>query len=81
PPASVQRWTAAQFVRALRHNPSDELFDPQMRQLMHIAFRVAAEMGRRYTDLLQRYSETVGKNVTDNLYYRHLLPLFVGTTD
>lgn len=81
PPASVQRWTAAQFVRALRHNPSDALFDPQMRQLMHIAFRVAAEMGTRYTDLVKRYSETVGKNVTDNLYYRHLLPLFVGTTD
>ncbi len=80
-PSDVQRWTGEQLVRALRHDPTDECFDPQMRQLMHIAFRVAAEMGVRYTEMLERHAEVVGTNVTDNLYRRHLLPLFVGTTD
>ncbi len=79
--SDVQRWTGEQLVRALRHDPTDECFDPQMRQLMHIAFRVAAEMGARYTEMLERHAEVVGTNVTDNLYRRHLLPLFVGTTD
>lgn len=80
-PSEVQRWTGEQVVRALRHDPTDACFNPQMRQLMHIAFRVAAEMGSQYTALLKRYAEVVGTNVTDNLYRRHLLPLFVGTTD
>jgi hypothetical protein len=80
-PSAVQSWTPEQVVRALRHDPSDECFDPHMRQLMHIAFRVAAEMGSQYTDMLERHAEVVGTNVTDNLYRRHILPLFVGTTD
>lgn len=80
-PQVVESWTSDEFVTALRHDESHKRFDSNFRQLIHVGFRVAAEMGTRYTDLLKRYSETVGENVTENIYRRHLLPLFVGELD
>jgi hypothetical protein len=74
----VQNWTSEQFVRALRHVPSDPQFNGSFRQLLHVSFKLAAQKGNRYLDLLNENSEIVGKNVTDNLYSRHLRPLFVG---
>src|SRR6266508_4000434 len=35
-------------------------------------------MGSRYLDMLEACEATVGKNVTENLYERHLKPLFLG---
>lgn len=80
-PEEVNSWTGDEFVRALRHNQNDARFNRQFRQLMHIAFRVAAEMAERYTNALKRYSDIVGRNVTENLYHRHILPLFVEGSD
>ena len=31
---------------------------------------------RRYLDLLESNAEVVGRNVTENLYERHMRPLF-----
>lgn len=76
--AQVQTWTSEQFVRALRHVPSDPLFNSSFRQLLHVGFKLAAKKGNKYLDLLKVNSEIVGRNVTDNLYSRHLRPLFVG---
>jgi len=44
--------------------------------LLHVAFKVAAEMGKRYTDALIANKEIVGRNVTENLFERHLKPIF-----
>ena len=33
--------------------------------------------GEKYLDLLKKNEEVISKNVTDNIYYRHLRPLFV----
>ena len=74
----VAGWTSAQFTGALRHDQSHPLFNPSFRQLLHVAFKLAAKKGRRYLDLLDANAEVVGKNVTENLYARHLRPLFVG---
>jgi hypothetical protein len=35
-------------------------------------------MGNRYLDALEKHKGPVAKNVTANLYERHLKPLFVG---
>ncbi|MEQ1861298.1 MAG: tagaturonate epimerase family protein [Chthoniobacteraceae bacterium] len=77
-PASVADWTNEQFVRALRHVPGDPQFNSSLRQLLHVSFKVAAKAGRRYLDLLDANAEVVGRNVTENIYARHLRPLFVG---
>jgi hypothetical protein len=74
---TVDRWTSEQFVSALRHVPGDPAFNPHLRQLLHVGYKVAAKLGRRYLDALEACEESVAKNVTENLYERHLKPLFV----
>jgi hypothetical protein len=55
-------------------------FHPQrlmvMCQRLMASRKVAAKAGRRYTDLLVAHRDIVGRQVTDNLYERHLRPLF-----
>jgi hypothetical protein len=76
--STVQGWTSEQFVGALRHVPGDPQFNSSLRQLLHVSFKLAAKAGRRYLDLLEANAEVVGRNVTENIYDRHLKPLFVG---
>ncbi|MBN9519048.1 hypothetical protein J0H58_11110 [bacterium] len=78
PPADgVAGWSAEQFVVALRHEPANPAFNPHLRQLVHVGFKVAAKMGPKYLDLLETCEASVSRNVTGNLYDRHLKPLFV----
>lgn len=76
--AEVDGWTSERFVAALRHIPGAEGFNPSFRQLIHVGFKIAAKMGPRYLDALDRHREVVARNVTTNLLERHLRPLFVG---
>jgi tagaturonate epimerase len=76
-PEAVESWEGPALVAALRHVPSDPRFNSSMRQLVHVAFRVAAKMGRRYLDALDENDDSVSRNVTVNLWERHLKPLFV----
>jgi hypothetical protein len=74
----VDGWTATQYVSALRHDQSNPAYNPSVRQLLHVGYKIAAQMGDRYLDMLETCEPTIAKNVTDNLYARHLKPLFVG---
>jgi hypothetical protein len=74
----VGDWASEQFTGALRHNQKHPLFNASFRQLLHVAFKLAAKKGQRYLGLLEANEEIVAKNVTENLYARHLRPLFVG---
>ena len=73
---TVNGWTAAQFVGALRHDQKNPLFNPSFRQLLHVGFKIAAQMGDRYLKMLKACEADVSRNVTTNLYDRHLKPLF-----
>lgn len=75
----VSAWSGARFADALRHDQANPHFHPGLRQLLHVSFKLAAKQGRRYLDLLEANEEIVGRNVTLNLYERHLRPLFVGS--
>ncbi|MDR3773045.1 MAG: tagaturonate epimerase family protein [Terracidiphilus sp.] len=77
-PAEVTRWSSAQFTGALRHNPNWPAYNPSFRQLLHVGFKVAAKLGPRYLDLLELNREIIAKNVTENLYARHIAPVFLG---
>ncbi len=77
-PDAVMGWDSRQYVSALRHDPACPSFNPHLRQLLHVAYGVAAKMGGEYLRLLGKYEETVGRNVTRNLFERHLQPLFLG---
>ena len=74
---TVNKWTAEQFAAALRHDQKNPAYNPHLRQLLHVGYKIAAGMGRRYLDVLAECESAVSKNVTENLYERHLKPLFV----
>ena len=78
-PAEVASWSGPQLAAALRHVPANPAFNPHMRQLVHVSFKVAAKQGQRYTDLLVANRDVVAKQVTENIYDRHLRPLFAST--
>jgi hypothetical protein len=75
---AVKEWTSEQFVSALRHDPANPAFNPHLRQLMHVGYKVAAQMGEQYLKMLEACEPAIARNVTGNLYDRHLKPLFVG---
>jgi hypothetical protein len=76
-PAEVEGWTAEQYTDALRHVQSNPNFNPNVRQLLHVGYKVAAKMGERYLDMLSRSEESISRNVCENLYDRHIKPLFL----
>ena len=75
---AVNKWNSEQFVNALRHDPECREFNPHLRQLVHVGFKIAAKKGERYTNLVKQNAAVVAKNVTSNLFDRHLKPIFVG---
>jgi hypothetical protein len=76
-PGDVRAWPSEQFVATLRHDPRCRDFNANFRQLLHVGYKVAAKMGQRYLDLLAVYEVSISKNVTDNLFERHIKPLFL----
>jgi hypothetical protein len=77
-PEAVDGWTSEQYTSALRHDQSNAAYNPSFRQLLHVGFKVAAKMGDRYLSALEANEETVARNVTANLYERHIRPIFIG---
>lgn len=75
-PQTVKRWSREEFVGALRHDQHNPAYNLHLRQLIHIGYKVAAEMGNGFTEQLQHNRQSVESSVTENLFHRHLLPLF-----
>ena len=76
-PEVVNGWTGEQFAAALRHDPNNEAYNSSLRQLLHVGYKVAAELGERYFNALKEYESDVSRNVTQNLWERHIKPIFV----
>lgn len=72
----VDGWSSEQYQNSLRHDQSIAKFNPHVRQLLHVGYKVAARMGDRYLNLLKECEAVVAKNVTENLFERHLKRLF-----
>jgi hypothetical protein len=77
-PDAVRGWTSEQFTSALRHDQKSPAYNPSFRQLLHVGFKIAAKMGPRYLELLDANEAVIAKNVTGNLYERHIVPVFLG---
>jgi len=72
----VNAWTSEKFVNTLRHIPNHPDYNSNFRQLIHVAYKVAAEMGDSYIQLLEKYEGIIGGCVEENIYERHLKRLF-----
>jgi hypothetical protein len=77
-PEEVDKWTSEQYTSALRHDQRNPAYNPSFRQLLHVGFKVAAKMGDRYTKELDEHEDVIAKNVTTNLWDRHIKPVFLG---
>jgi len=75
---TVRGWTSEQFTSALRHVEGDPAYNSSLRQLLHVGFKVAAKMGSRYLELVKANEAVIARNVTENLFNRHVAPVFLG---
>lgn len=76
-PEVVNGWSGDQYAAALRHDQSSPDYNLHFRQLLHVGYKVAAELGERYLNALEENRESVSRNVTVNLLERHIRPLFL----
>jgi len=74
--AEVSGWTGKKFASALRHIPGNNDFNPNMRQLIHVAYKMAAVRMDEYIKLIETNEKTVGQCVFENMYNRHICRLF-----
>lgn len=75
-PEDIDKWDGQTFTKALRHDPACSSYNPDLRQLLHVGYKIAAQMGDGYLDALEAHEESVAANVMENIYRRHLVPLF-----
>jgi hypothetical protein len=76
-PSEVAGWSGEDFTSSLRHDPACPRFNPNLRQLLHVGFKIAAKMGERYLRIVEECEATISRNVTENLFERHIRPIFL----
>ena len=76
----VNGWDGKTFAASLRHDQSCELYNLHFRQLLHIGFKIAADLGDRYLNALKEYETVIAKHVCENLFDRHIKRLFMNFT-
>lgn len=75
-PEEVASWTAEQFHNAIVHDQSCSEYNPSLRQLIHVGYKVAAQKGEVYYLALEKFEENIEKQVFTNIYVRHMKRLF-----
>lgn len=76
PVDEVTGWNGETFANTLRHIPGHSQFNSNFRQLIHVAYAVAAELGDEYYSQLEKNAGIIGRCVEENIYDRHLKRLF-----
>jgi hypothetical protein len=72
----VNSWTTQKFKDTVTHNHSCEDYNPNVRQLLHVGYKVAADLGGEYINALEKYEDTIAEHVTENIYKKHIKPVF-----
>ena len=73
----VKGWTGEEFANALRHIPGQPQYNPHLRQLIHVGYKLAAEHIDQFNTLLEKHADVVGPCVFENLYERHVKRLLI----
>jgi hypothetical protein len=74
--AVVSGWDSRKFAASLRHVHGNPAYNPNMRQLVHVAYKMAAERMDEYSILLKANEKTISECVFENLFERHICRLF-----
>lgn len=75
-PETVDAWDADTFAKTLRHDETEPKYNPSFRQLIHVSFKVAAELKDEYYPALDRNLDIIGREIEDNIGERHVKLLF-----
>ena len=75
-PEVVDGWDAQTFAKALRHDEAEPLYNPSFRQLIHVSFKVAAELKDEFLPALVRSADVIGAEIGANIGARHVARLF-----
>jgi len=75
-PDEVNQWDGEKFANTLRHIPGHPDYHNGFRQLIHVGYKVAAEMENDFLSQLRQNSDIVGDQVMINIYDRHIQRLF-----
>jgi len=73
----VQGWDGQRFAGALRHDSTCVDYNPSFRQLLHVSYKIAAEMGDRFLDAVSAAESHIAPEVRNNILIRHVEPLFL----
>ena len=72
----VSRWQSGNFVQSLTHDQDSKEYNPDLRQLVHTAYKLAAERKGLFVSLLESNSDFIGEKVKNNILKKHIIPLF-----
>ena len=75
-PEEVAKWDADTYARTMRHNQEDPLYNPSFRQLIHVRYKIAAELADEFLPALEKHTDVIGEQITANLCDRHIARLF-----
>jgi hypothetical protein len=76
-PIEVKDWSSRKFASALRHVPDHPDFNPSFRQLLHVGYKIAAEYGVTYKEMVRMHAAIISDQVCENIFERHLKRLFM----
>jgi len=68
----LKEWSGEKFTNTLRYIPNHPDDNLNFRQLMHIAYKLAAKHGVEHTGALTKNSKIIGEQVTSNIYERYI---------
>lgn len=61
---------------AVCHDVSNPDYNPNLRQLVHVGYKLAAQRIEEYNILLEKHNDIIGECVFENIYQKHLALLF-----
>ncbi len=73
----VDSWNSRQFSEALTHDQHCRNYNPHFRQLIHVGYKIAAEMGESFLSALDKHHKIIADKVKFNILERHLKPIFL----
>ncbi len=72
----VAKWDSRKFADSIRHVQENKNYNPNMRQLIHVAYKLASLKMEKYFELLEKNEKIVADCVYQNVYDRHICRLF-----
>ena len=69
-------WDAQKLVHTIEHNPGHKDYNKDVRQLLHVGYKIAAEQRELFDQLRKENIFMLERRVTENIYQKHILRLF-----